>query len=92
MLHWQDHFGRWPFVEAFDFRFLSFEVGHVKPDRELFDHVAAALPAPPDHVLFLDDNVVNVDGATAAGFVALQVKGVDEARAGLVAMGVLDEP
>jgi FMN phosphatase YigB (HAD superfamily) len=92
ILHWQDHFGRWPIFDAFDFRFLSFEIGHVKPDRELFDHVAAALPAAPDRVLFLDDNVVNVEGATAAGFIALQVKGVDEARRGLIAMGVLDEP
>jgi HAD superfamily hydrolase (TIGR01509 family) len=89
MLHWQDHFARWPFVDAFDFCFLSFEIGHVKPDQELFDHVAGVLSLPPDRVLFLDDNAVNVEGAAAAGFDARQVRGVDEARRALVATGVL---
>ena len=39
-LHWDDHFAQWPIFDAFDFRFLSFELGVVKPDRELFDRVA----------------------------------------------------
>ena len=45
-------------------------------------------------VLFLDDNALNVDGAAAAGFTAIQVRGVDEARRALVAAGVLgaDQP
>jgi glucose-1-phosphatase len=88
-LHWHDNFARWPILDAFDFRFLSFELGHVKPDRALFDHVAQLLPSEPIRVLFLDDNEVNVDGAVAAGFTARQVRGVDEARAALVATGVL---
>jgi putative hydrolase of the HAD superfamily len=88
-LHWDKHSGRWPILDAFDFRFLSFELGIVKPDRALFDRVAQLLPAPPDRVLFLDDNSINVDGAIGAGFVARQVRGVDVARAALVAAGVL---
>jgi glucose-1-phosphatase len=88
-LHWDKNFGQWPILDAFDFRFLSFELGIVKPDRALFDRVAQLLPAPPERVLFLDDNAINVDGAVAAGFVACQVRGVDEARAALVAAGVL---
>jgi HAD superfamily hydrolase (TIGR01509 family) len=88
-LHWDHNFSRWPLLDAFDYRFLSFELGHVKPDRDLFDHVAGLLPAPPDRVLFLDDNAVNTDGAMAVGFRTAHVRGVDEARAALVAMRVL---
>ena len=88
-LHWEDHFARWPILDAFEFRFLSFELGIVKPDRELFDRVAELLPAPPGRVLFLDDNAINVEGASSAGFVAKQVRGVAEARDALVASGVL---
>ncbi|HUI49386.1 MAG TPA: HAD family phosphatase [Acidimicrobiia bacterium] len=88
-LHWDEHFGRWAILELFDFRFLSFELGIVKPDRQLFDRVAELLPAPAGQVLFLDDNLVNVEGATRAGFAAQQVKGVDGARAALIAAGVL---
>ena len=54
----------------------------VKPDRDLFDRVASLLPVPRDRVLFLDDNTINVEGATAAGFVASRARGVDEARRG----------
>jgi HAD superfamily hydrolase (TIGR01509 family) len=88
-LHWEDQSARWPILDAFDFRFLSFELGFVKPDQDLFDRVAELLPAPPDRVLFLDDNVINVDGARAAGFAAELVKGVAEARHALVTAGII---
>lgn len=88
-LHWDHHFGTWPILEEFDYRFLSYELGIVKPDRELFDRIAELLPAPPERVLFLDDNVINVNGAIDAGFEARHVRGVDGARAALVETGVL---
>jgi glucose-1-phosphatase len=89
-MHWEQNFVHWPILDAFDFRFLSFELGVVKPDRDLFDRVASLLPVPRDRVLFLDDNTINVDGATAAGFVATRARGVDEAREALVGAGVID--
>ena len=90
-LHWDQQFSRWPILDQFDFRFLSFELGFVKPDRDLFDRVAQLLPVPAERVLFLDDNTLNVDGATAAGFSAMSVQGVDEALDALVRTGVLSE-
>jgi FMN phosphatase YigB (HAD superfamily) len=88
-LHWEQNFSQWPILDAFDFRFLSFELGVLKPDRDLFDRVAELLPVPAARVLFLDDNAINVEGARASGFGAAHVRGVDEARAALVAAGVL---
>ena len=89
-LHWEEQFSRWPILDAFDFRFLSFELGVVKPDRALFERVAQLVPAPPDRVLFLDDNLVNVEGAHAAGFAATHTRGVAEATQALVDAGVID--
>jgi FMN phosphatase YigB (HAD superfamily) len=60
---WDAHFGSLPFMDAFEFRFLSFELGLVKPDPALFAAVASGLPASPDRVLFLDDNAVYVEAA-----------------------------
>ena len=88
-LHWQDQSEQWAILDEFDFRFLSFELGHVKPDREIFDLVADAIGAPRDRVLFLDDNVVNIEAAAAAGFTARRARGVAESREALVAMGVV---
>jgi HAD superfamily hydrolase (TIGR01509 family) len=77
-------------IDAFPLRFLSFELGMVKPDHEIFEAVAAHLPTARRHVLFLDDNAANVDAAAATGYVARQARGVDEARRALVAAGILD--
>jgi len=82
-VQWAAHYEGTPLVESFDFRFLSFELGMVKPDREIFETVLAELPAPPQRVLFLDDNSVNVEAAAAVGLPALHVKGVDQARRAL---------
>src|SRR5579871_2942934 len=86
---WDAHFGDLPLIDAFEFRFLSFELGLVKPDPAIFHAVAARLPASPDRVVFLDDNAVNVEAASEYGFTARHVRGVAEARQALIATGVL---
>jgi putative hydrolase of the HAD superfamily len=89
---WCAHLAGSPLVGGFDFGFTSFELGLVKPDRAIFEAVATRLPVAADdlrRVLFLDDNLVNVEGARACGFVAQHVRGVDEARRVLETEGVL---
>jgi FMN phosphatase YigB (HAD superfamily) len=88
-LHWERHFSQWSLLHAFDHCFLSFELGMLKPDREVFDRVAEILAVPPSRILFLDDNELNVDGATAAGYQARHVRGVTEAERALRNVGVL---
>jgi glucose-1-phosphatase len=86
---WAANYEGIPLTEAFTFRFLSFELGLVKPDAAIFDAVAARLPVPRHRVLFLDDNAVNVEAAEGAGFAAAHVRGLDAARDALMAAGVL---
>lgn len=88
VLHWR-HIAGWPLAGLFDHRFLSFELGMLKPDTATFIQVADLLEVPAGRVLFLDDNAVNVEGATAAGFQAARAAGVDEARQRLAEAGVL---
>jgi putative hydrolase of the HAD superfamily len=88
-MHTDEQFSKYPIFDSFDYRFLSYQLGLVKPDRALFDRVAELVPVAPERVLFLDDNLINVEGATEAGFTARHVRGVDEARAALVALEVV---
>ena len=88
-LHWHRHIAAWPLAGQFDRRFLSFELGLLKPDTAAFAQVAELLQVPAERVLFLDDNVVNVAGAAAAGFQAVRATGVDEARQRLAEAAVL---
>jgi len=61
-------------------------------DREVFEHVRARLGVRSDRVLFLDDNITNVEAGRDAGFLAVQVAGVDNARRALVEAKVIGSP
>lgn len=88
-LQWRTLISHWPLTALFQHRFLSFELGCVKPDSEIYERVIARLPAEPTRVLFLDDNPLNVEGAHAAGLHAEQAVGVAEARTVLERYGLL---
>ncbi len=88
-LHWEHQTSRWPILGTFDFRFLSFELGVVKPDAAIFRAVADRLPVGRERVLFLDDVALNADAARSFGFLAEHVRGVEEARCALTKAGIL---
>jgi FMN phosphatase YigB (HAD superfamily) len=88
-LHWEEQFSRWAVVSELEHRLFSYELGAVKPDREIYERALARLGAAAHRVVFLDDNQINVDGAAATGLVARRARGVDEARAALEELGVL---
>ncbi len=88
VVHWTYQSQEWPMLELFDHRFLSFELGLVKPDMDMFEAVAEQVPAERDRVLFLDDVALNVEAATAFGFRAEQVRGPAECRAVLDRIGL----
>ncbi len=87
-IHWTDQAG-WGLAGMFDYTFLSYQLGLVKPDPEIFEHVASALGVDTSGIVFLDDNAVNVDQAVALGFDAVRVRGIDEARDALAERGLL---
>ena len=88
-LHWQNA-QTWPLMSLFDHAFLSFQMGMLKPDRDAFEHVATALGIPRGHILFLDDNQLNVDAALELGFSAIRVAGVGEVRRALAENDVIE--
>lgn len=88
-LHWEQQLARWPMMELFGHTFLSFQTGFVKPDRQAFDHVVSAAGIEPHRILFLDDNLINVEAACRAGIRAVHTVGVENARLHLLDAGVL---
>jgi FMN phosphatase YigB (HAD superfamily) len=88
-LQWRGMISHWPHARYFEHRFLSFELGAVKPDAAIYERVIERLPVPPDRVLFLDDVALNVEGARAAGLRSEQAVGVGGAGAALEGYGLL---
>jgi putative hydrolase of the HAD superfamily len=84
-VHWERGVSDWPLIARLDRAFLSFQIGLVKPDPEVYGHVVAALGTAPERVLFLDDNQINVDAAREAGLRAERVRGIPEAAAAVQA-------
>lgn len=54
--------------------FLSFRMGLLKPDPEVFRHVVKELGCAPQEIMFFDDNAHNVQGAAQCCIRAVQVK------------------
>ena len=88
-MHWDRFIAEWALDAAFHYNFPSHRVGKLKPDREYFEHVLDTVGAAPERVLFLDDNIINVEGAVALGLNARRAIGVDGARGVCRSLGLL---
>lgn len=71
--HWLDELNeRDHFYHAFDHIFNSYTRGKGKQDPSLFNDVATELGLPLNEILFIDDDVGNVNRAREVGMQALQ--------------------
>ena len=53
--------------QHFDAIFISSEVGHIKPSKEIFEHALEKLQSSPSETIFVDDNPHYVAGARRVG-------------------------
>jgi glucose-1-phosphatase len=88
-MHWEHQSAQWPMLAMFDHRFLSFELGLVKPDAAIFEAVGEQLAVDPHQVLYLDDVAVNAEAARRFGLRSVQVQGIDDVRQALVDVGLV---
>jgi putative hydrolase of the HAD superfamily len=73
----------WPgFLEHFDHVTFSYELGLVKPQREIYEHALAGLGVSGSQALFLDDRPGNIAGALEAGLEAQLYPSWEEFLAG----------
>ena len=87
--HWRDGGLAAQLKERFELRFLSFETGLLKPDVDAFRHLASVLGHSPGEIAFFDDNIANVQSASALGFQARLTRGATGLEAALGELGVL---
>ena len=64
-------------LDHFKHKFLSYEIGHIKPDVEIYNHVIDNIPFPKEEVFFIDDLKPNVESARNAGIDAVQYSDYD---------------
>jgi putative hydrolase of the HAD superfamily len=81
-----DAFRRAPFAAYFEQVFVSAELGMIKPDPEIYRHVARELGIEPADMVFIDNKKVNVDGAESIGITGHVFTGVGELRTFLTSL------
>ena len=69
--------------------FVSFELGMMKPQPEIFRHVVAALGVEPKDCLLIDDNEANGQGARRVGLDEIRFRSSEQLIAELEARDIL---
>ncbi|AFY01925.1 putative haloacid dehalogenase-like hydrolase [Bdellovibrio bacteriovorus str. Tiberius] len=59
---------QFPVLKRFDRILTSFELGHRKPDSEIYLAAADEVGLSPSKIVFIDDSQANVDAAEKLGF------------------------
>jgi putative hydrolase of the HAD superfamily len=75
-------------LERFDDVILSCEVGHLKPEPEIFEAALAAIGCPPDRCFYTDDMSEYVMTARQFGLHAEVFEGTDKLLVHLARLGV----
>lgn len=83
VLHWQRMSEVMHMDTLFDYHFVSYEMGLLKPDHEVFLHVIEQTGYAPERILYFDDSQCNVDSAEAVGIVARKTLGLTEVYSAL---------
>jgi len=90
-LHWPRLMKDMGLEVAFEHRFVSHLTGKIKPDSAAFEDVVNSLGCSPQHVLFIDDNMLNVEAAKTFGMQAARAVGPLEAQRVLTEFGIINE-
>lgn len=90
-LHWCRVMDEMGLAGHFDHEYASHLIGRAKPAITSFEHIISDLNRQPEQILFLDDNIINVDAAAQTGICARQVMGVTGVTATLAELGLIPE-
>ncbi len=87
--HWQVALEKCQFFHRFRYFFLSFELGHLKPDPFCFQYILQTLRTDANHCLFIDDTLENIQAARQHGFHCLHADDADTIKNFLANHGLL---
>ena len=77
------------FFDLLDDMVISGEVGHVKPNPEIFQIMLNRIRRPAEECLFIDDSLANIRQAQKMGFAAVHFQSPQQLRDTLRVLGIL---
>lgn len=80
--------GKFDFFKLLDDIVISGEVGMIKPEPEIFQHILERIGEPANACLFIDDAPANVEQAQKMGFITIQFYSPEQLEVELRKLGV----
>ncbi len=87
-IHFEGIRAKYPILRHFHSFILSYEVGIMKPDVEIYRRAAEAAGLPPAECLFVDDLAENIAGARNAGMRAIHFLSREQLERDLETLGI----
>lgn len=88
-LHYEFVVQQYPILGILQERILSFQVGRMKPQQEIYQVAVARSGVRAEEIFFTDDRLENIEAARAAGIQAVQFQSEDQLKSDLSRTGVL---
>jgi putative hydrolase of the HAD superfamily len=79
-LHWSHIVTAWPWISGFENPTLSYQVGVMKPDPEIYRTAAKNVHTPPENCLYIDDLADNIEGAHVVGMNAVRFETIAQLK------------
>ncbi|MEW5955251.1 MAG: HAD-IA family hydrolase [Candidatus Micrarchaeota archaeon] len=76
------------FAGRFDFIEYSGRVGIKKPETKIYEHLIERAGVPPSRIIFVDDDIKNVEAARKTGMHAVHFTSAEQLSAVLRELGV----
>ncbi len=80
-----------PWIQNFDHRTWSYQLGVAKPDPKIYEHTLEKLGVCAEESLFIDDKQANIDAARKLGFKTMLFTTIEKLREDLIQKGLDSE-
>lgn len=87
-IHWDMIESNYPLLRHFDAHVLSYRVGAIKPQKQIYQEAIGQAQCEPCECLFTDDILPYVEGALSLGIHAIQFRNQEQLELDLRAHGV----
>jgi len=77
-------------LNFFDQKFHSFELGMIKPEKEIYEHVLKEIGTKPEECVFIDDKVENIEAAKNLEIHGIVFENKNQLKQELEKLGVVE--
>ena len=88
-IHYRNSLEKFEALRVLHKHYLSYQLHIMKPAHEFYDIIIRDQKIDPSEILFIDDLIINVDGARAAGMQAMKFEDPAQLEKTLKTLGVL---